>query len=139
MTGNVAQVFLDDEELFATLVGARNAISEGGHLVFEIPDPSYRGWEEWTGHASMSVSQTAVGRVEHWVELTDVDLPRVSFRHSFLFIDTGAVVTSESTLRIRDRPEMTSALLASGFAVDDVRDAPDRPGREFVFLARAVV
>ena len=27
-------------------------------------------------------------------------------------------------------------LALAGFVVDEVRDAPDRPGREFVFIAR---
>ena len=137
MTGNVAQVFLTDEEWFATLVGARNAIREGGHLVFEVRDPSYRGWEEWTKQTSKSVSDTAAGRVENWVELTDVSLPLVSFCHNFVFLDSGAIVTSKSTLRFRDRDEITSALLANGFTVEGIRDAPDRPGREFVFVCRA--
>jgi hypothetical protein len=29
--------------------------------------------------------------------------------------------------------------VAHGYAVDDVRDAPDRPGQEFVFFARRAV
>jgi len=137
MTGNVAQVFLTDEEWFATLAGARKALREGGHLVFEVRDPSYRGWQEWTREASRSVVDTTAGRVENWVELTDISLPLVSFRHSFLFLDSGAIVTSDSTLRFRDREEITSSLLANGFTVEETRDAPDRPGREFVFVCRA--
>jgi len=31
---------------------------------------------------------------------------------------------------------VTASLVAAGFVVDDVRDAPDRPGREMVFIAR---
>jgi hypothetical protein len=27
------------------------------------------------------------------------------------------------------------SLTAAGFAVDDVREAPDRPGKEFVFVS----
>jgi len=137
MTGNVAQVFLTDGEWFATLVGARNALREGGHLVFEVRDPSYRGWQEWTTEASRSVIDTAAGRVENWVQVTDVSLPLVSFRHGFRFLDSGAIVTSDSTLRFRDRHEITSAVLANGFTVEEIRDAPDRPGREFVFVCRA--
>ena len=48
----------------------------------------------------------------------------------------GAVLTSDSTLRFRTRAELADSLAAAGFAVDEVRDAPDRPGREFVFIAR---
>jgi hypothetical protein len=32
--------------------------------------------------------------------------------------------------------EIDQSLRRSGFVVDNVRDAPDRPGREFVFVAR---
>jgi len=43
MTGNVAQVFVRDEAWSATLTGAHTALRDGGHLVFETRDPSYRG------------------------------------------------------------------------------------------------
>jgi len=49
------------------------------------------------------------------------------------------VLTSDSTLRFRKRDEIEAALVANGYVVDDVRDAPDRPRREFVFLARRPV
>ena len=138
MTGNVAQVFLHDEEWSAVLVGVRRVLREGGHFVFETRDPSCRGWEAWTRDQSISVSNTVAGPVEHWVELTNVELPLVSFRHSFRFLDRGDIVSSDSTLRFRDRDEIASSLAAAGFAVEDVRDAPDRPGREFVLIARSI-
>ena len=131
MTGNVAQVFLDDEEWSAVLVGVRRVLCDGGHLVFETRDPSFRDWEEWTRERSISVRDTIAGPVEHWVELTKVELPLVSFRHSFRFLDGGDIVTSDSTLRFRERDKIAASLAAGGFAVEDVRNAPDRPGREF--------
>ncbi len=30
---------------------------------------------------------------------------------------------------------MTELLAAAGFTVEQIRDAPDRPGKEFVFIA----
>jgi hypothetical protein len=64
-----------------------------------------------------------------------VTLPLVSFRSTCVFPD-GEVLMSDSTLRFRNRDELEAALAENGYAVDDVRDAPDRPGRELVFLAR---
>ena len=55
-----------------------------------------------------------------------------------MFTADGTVVTSDSTLRFRTRAELDASLTASGFTVRDVRDAPDRPGRELVVLAAAV-
>jgi hypothetical protein len=46
----------------------------------------------------------------------------------------GTEVTSESTLRFRGRDEVESSLNINGFRVLDIREAPDRPGCEFVFI-----
>jgi hypothetical protein len=73
--------------------------------------------------------------VRTWVELTGVELPLVSFRSHFVFDSDGQVLTSDSTLRFRERSELEADLEAAGLRVDDVRAAPDRPGREFVVLA----
>ena len=60
----------------------------------------------------------------------------VTFRWTFVFDRDGAVLTSESTLRFRTRDELVGSVTAAGLEVVDVRDAPDRPGRELVVLAR---
>ena len=47
MTGNVAQVFLTDDDWRATLRGIRAALRPGGRFVFETRDPARRAWLEW--------------------------------------------------------------------------------------------
>ncbi|WP_420451709.1 hypothetical protein [Ilumatobacter sp.] len=69
------------------------------------------------------------------MELTSVDQPLVSFRWKFHFLDTATVIESDSTLRFRNLDELESSLSRAGFAIDQVRDAPDRPSREFVVIA----
>jgi hypothetical protein len=59
----------------------------------------------------------------------------VSFRTSFVFESDGAVLNSDSTLRFRDRDEITVSLAGAGFQIQDIRDAPDRPGLEIEFVA----
>ncbi|MEJ7744549.1 MAG: hypothetical protein WKF73_19645 [Nocardioidaceae bacterium] len=44
-------------------------------------------------------------------------------------------ITSTSTLRFRSQDEIAASLIASGYDVREVREAPDRPGRELVFVA----
>jgi len=136
MTGNVAQVFVTDEEWMSTLHGVRAALRPSGFLVFEMRDPSQRAWEAWTPDASRrTVDIPGVGPVETWVELTDVQPPLVSFRHTFVFSADATTLTSDSTLRFRERGEVTDSLVEAGFVVREVRDAPDRPGLEMVFVA----
>lgn len=135
MTGNVAQAIVDKFDWDATLRSIYEALRSGGHLVFETRDPRYEAWREWhdTSHSFTEVD--GVGAVEHWGELTDVSLPLVTFRWTFVFPD-GEVLVSDSTLRFREREEIETSLAAHGYVVDEVRDAPDRPGQEFVFFAR---
>jgi hypothetical protein len=47
MTGNVAQVFLADDEWGQTFRGIGAALRPGGHLAFETRRPDYRAWQEW--------------------------------------------------------------------------------------------
>lgn len=139
MTGNVAQVFVADEDWNATLRGIHAALRPDGHLVFETRRPERRAWEEWAADtAPTTLDFPGVGPVELRSEVTDVSLPLVSFRSTYTFLADGAVITSHSTLRFRGRDEVESSLAAHGYQVRDVREAPDRPGREFVFIARRV-
>jgi SAM-dependent methyltransferase len=136
MTGNVAQVFVTDEEWMATLGACREALNPGGRLVFEVRDPAKEAWKGWNrGQTYRTIEAPGVGTVESWVELVDVHLPLVSFRHSFVFREDRVVVTSESTLRFRTRSEIAETLSRAHLVVESVRDASDRPGLEFVFIA----
>jgi SAM-dependent methyltransferase len=95
MTGNVAQVFITDDDWGRALRAIRGTLRPRGYLVLETRRPERRAWEEWA----------------------------------------GSVVTSDSTLRFRGRDETETALAEHGYRVLEVRQAPDRPGREFVFIA----
>ncbi|MFE2887045.1 class I SAM-dependent methyltransferase [Streptomyces sp. NPDC059272] len=137
MTANVAQAIADPQTWQKALRGAREALRPGGHLVFETRNPARRAWEEWNRESSYRVTEIPrVGLVESWVQLMEVSRPLVTFRQIYRFGGDGQVLTSDSTLRFRERDEVERDLDAHGYVVDDVRDAPDRPGKEFVFLAR---
>jgi SAM-dependent methyltransferase len=139
MTANVAQVFLTDADWLATLTAVHGALRPGGHLVFESRDPARRAWEEWTEERTRStVDIPGVGRVTDWVQVTDSSGELVTFDSPNVFGADGTVITSQSTLRFRPREAIEASLGATGFVVDEVRDAPDRPGREFVFVVRRV-
>ena len=136
MTGNVAQVFVTDDAWRSSLDDLAAAISPGGHLVFESRVPARRAWEQWTPEHTRRRMRAEDGHVETWCEVLEVDEPFVTFRWTYQFESDGAVTTRDSTLRFRERDEIERSLDEAGFAVVDVRDAPDRPGNEWVFVAR---
>jgi SAM-dependent methyltransferase len=136
MTANVAQAIVTAADWSATLGGIHDALRPGGSLVFETRDPARHAWWQWNRDATFSSAEIdGVGRVDCWEEVTDVDGPLVTFRSMHVFASDGAVLSSMSTLRFRERDEVEQDLVAHGFVVDEVRDAPDRRGREFVFFA----
>lgn len=137
MTANVAQVFVGDGAWRDALTAVHAALVPGGRLVFESRDPDVRAWERWTPERTRQVVDVpGEGRVEEWIEVTGVGERTVTFSSPTVFHRDGVRVESTSTLVFRTRAELTHSLEEVGFVVDEVRDAPDRPGAEFVFVAR---
>ena len=137
MTGNVAQVFLSDLDWTNTLGGIHRALARDGHLVLETRRPERRIWEAWARDTAPVVFELPeVGRVERRMEVTSIDPPLVSFRYTYRFRDDGVVMVSDSTLRFRSRDEVERTLTDTGYRLRAVRDAPDRPGQEYVFIAQ---
>ena len=133
MTGNVAQVFVTDEDWDAALRGLARAVRPGGHLVFETRRPEAEDWRTWSGPPQVR-TVPGEGTVRTEFELLAAIPPLVTFRTVFTFAD-GERLTSESTLRFRGPAELRSSLLRHGFTVAEVREAPDRPGLEHVVIA----
>ena len=149
MTGNVAQVFITDDDWLSTIRSVHAALRPGGRFVFETRNPARHAWLRWTREHTHAVRTIpGVGSVTSWCDLLDVSGPLVSFRWTYDFAGSDEVtasdstvisdstVTSDSTLRFRSRGEVEESLAFTGYSVDEIRDAPDRPGLEFVFVAR---
>jgi SAM-dependent methyltransferase len=133
MTGNVAQVFVSDDDWTATLDAVRTALRPGGWLAFETRRPEVRDWESWD---LAPVPITVPGEKPATVArvVTRVAPPLITFETTTTVGEE--VVPSSSTLRFRQRQEVEADLRRHGFDVVEVRQAPDRPGKELVFLAR---
>ena len=139
MTGNVAQVFLTDDDWLSTLRACRAALRRDGQLVFEVRDPAREAWRAWNREDTRArVDLAGVGTLTHWAEVTDVSDQLVSFRWTFRFEASGEEITSDSTLRFRRRDEIEASLDMASLRLLEVRDAPDRPDQEFVFVAERI-
>jgi SAM-dependent methyltransferase len=141
MTGNVAQVFLEDSEWNTTLDNIHAALRSEGYLAFESRNPGDRAWERWNREATFQKNNTPHGPLEEWLELVSVGDGKVCFEGHNLFTDTGEVMVVRSELRFRSQPELTESLSNSGFIVEHVygdwqRGPVTSTSRVLVFIAR---
>ena len=72
MTGNVAQIFLEDVEWSATLRDIHAGLRPGGYLAFESRNPEAKEWESWHRKATYAQLDSPYGPVQTWLELEDV-------------------------------------------------------------------
>lgn len=140
MTANVAQVFVSDAAWADTLAAIHLLLRPGGHLVFETRIPERRAWQGWNGPGAVAVVD-GIGTVSDRYDVVAVEEldgggVLVTFDSPTTFEDLDLVVESRSTLRFRTHGEITASLAAAGFGHVDTRDAPDRPGLEWVVIAR---
>lgn len=120
MTGNVAQVFVDDEAWLTTLRDLHRALRPGGHLAFESRNPGARAWEQWNREQTFTRTDTPSGPLEEWLELVSVGDGRVHFQGHNVFLATGEVLVIDSVLRFRSLEELQRSLAATGFTVEEV-------------------
>lgn len=136
MTANVAMVFTDDAQWQNTLQRIALALKPGGTLIFETRRPEVRAWEQWTEQLTRETTVVAgQGAVTTWVQVLGYDNELLRFRETFRFENETEMI-SESTLRYRNREHIEATLDAAGFEVREVLDAPDRPGRQLIFVAQ---
>jgi hypothetical protein len=113
--------------------GIHGALRADGHFVFETRRPERRAGEEWAAAADPVIRNVpGIGIVERRSGVTKVPPPYVSFHSTYKFASDGFELGSNSTLRFRNHTEVEETLAANGFVTLDVRDAPDRTGREYV-------
>ena len=141
MTGNVAQIFLDDQTWAATLRDTHAALRSGGHLAFESRNPEDRAWERWNRGATFERTDSPHGPMERWLELVSVGDGRVRFEGHNVFTAAGEDVVTSSELSFRSQTGLTDSLIAAGFIVERIYGGWDRgpvtsASRVMVFVAR---
>jgi SAM-dependent methyltransferase len=137
MTGNVAQVFISEFSWSSNLLSIHKALRDNGWLIFEVRDPSKKAWLSWNKEQTFQrIATKAAGWVQSWCDLKKVENDLVTFQWTYLFESSNEQFISSSTLRFRSRLQIEDSLKQSGFAISEIKDAPDRPGMEFVFIAQ---
>jgi SAM-dependent methyltransferase len=118
MTGNVAQVFLDDAVWEVTLRDTHAALRPGGYLAFESRNPDDRGWERWNRDDTYTEFDTPNGPMICWLELVSVGKGHIHYVGHNVFKSTGEVVVASDELRFRTRSELEDSLRKAGFTVE---------------------
>ena len=120
MTGHAFQVFVDDDEVRASLAAIGSALTEDGRFAFETRNPLVRAWEHWTPDNAVEVvdASGAVVRMEHEVE-TPVEADIVRFTTAFTSPSWDRPQASRSTLRFLDAESLSSFLSGAGMAVEE--------------------
>ncbi|MFN8492441.1 MAG: class I SAM-dependent methyltransferase [Caldilineaceae bacterium] len=143
MTGNVAQVFLEDAEWDATLRAIHAALCPGGHLAFESRNPDDRTWERWNRAATYEQVNSPYGPLTCWLDLVSVKDGRVRFEGHNIFTATGETLVVSSELRFRSQAELRASLTNAGFTVEHIygdwrRGPVTGASRVLVFVARRI-
>lgn len=120
MTGNVAQVFLDDAEWNATLKSLHSALRTGGYLSFESRNPLAQSWRHWTRERTFEQINTDYGLMECWLDDVEVNGGIVQFSAHNKFISTNEDLVVKSQLRFRNETEYLQSLAKAGFRIIDV-------------------
>jgi SAM-dependent methyltransferase len=120
MTGHAFQVFVEDDEIRASLAAIRSALTEDGHFAFDTRNPLVREWEGWTPDNAVEVVGTggAVVRMAHEVD-TPVDGNTVSFTATVTSPSWDRPQVSRSTLRFLDADSLSSFLSDAGLAIEE--------------------
>jgi SAM-dependent methyltransferase len=107
MTGNVAQILVEDVAWMETLRAIHAGLRPSGYLAFGSRNPEDRAWERWN--------------VTHpdWVsEVISVKDHRVVVVGHIDFSDVGETLHASSEYRFRSLNELTSSLVDAGFTVE---------------------
>lgn len=120
MTGNVAQVFLNDNEWETTLHAIHATLRPGGYLAFESRNPLARAWETWIREDTFEQIETPFGLMDCWLELVDAENDKVRFLAHNVFKSTGEDLVVSSELRFRHHEELATSLTKAGFTIKQV-------------------
>ena len=113
MTGHVFQVFLEDDDVRATLRNLRRHLAPGGKLAFETRNPLVEEWRDWTpGRETLQVP--GIGAVEIHYNVTSTDPTFVTFETHFRFAANDTAIAT-TTLRFMSRDALAAFLAEAGF------------------------
>lgn len=142
MTSHVAQFFLKDIEWEEMLTAAHNALTPGGHIVFDSRTPIFPPYQTWpTEESPRRVEDSTHGPIDWYYKLLGIENNKVRYQLHFHFINSDEHITSTDELMFRSQEELTKSLGNAGFEVESVYGdwdgSPATPeSEEMIFIAK---
>jgi SAM-dependent methyltransferase len=120
MSGHAFQVFVDDDEVRASLAAIRSALTDDGRFAFETRNPLARVWEDWTpaNAAEVTDADGVIVRMAHEVE-TPVEGDVVRFTTTFTSPSWDRPQASQSALRFLEAASLSRYLADAGLVIED--------------------
>lgn len=120
MTGHAFQVFIEDDQLRASLTAIRSILAEHGRFIFETRNPLVRAWEGWTpkGKGIEIVRNGTTVRMKN-IAMPVVTGDLVSFTTAYTSSAWDRPQVSRSTLRFLDVEALASFLADAGLAIEE--------------------
>ncbi|HKE66450.1 MAG TPA: class I SAM-dependent methyltransferase [Micromonosporaceae bacterium] len=144
MASNTFQVFVEDDDVRASLAAIRAALVPGGQVAFGSRHPQARAWENWTPDNATDVVDAArrTIRVSHRVAAVVGDVV-VTFSETVSQPDGTTLRVDHGRLRFLDVPTLSAFLIEAGLAIDEqygdwARGPLTDASKEIVTVARRV-
>jgi SAM-dependent methyltransferase len=130
MTGNIPE-HMSDAQWANALAASHRVLRPDGHLVFGNRNIETQDWltspeyaprtAPGTENHGTRVQTTTAGTVHHWLEILELAPATFTFRWTFLVEDTSEELRWNSTFRIRTPTQVTRALEAASFELQEIR------------------
>lgn len=117
MASHAFQVFVEDDQLRASLSAIRAALVDGGRFAFETRNPQARAWEGWNTSFEVRDPAGEAARVEYAVEDVKGDVVWLTETLSGRWWDRPQ--TECGALRFLSAEALTTFLHEAGFVVDE--------------------
>jgi SAM-dependent methyltransferase len=117
MTGNAFQVFVEDDDVRASLAALRSFLTEDGRFAFDTRNPAGKEWERWSERISEVAHAGTRVRTEAPAPVYDGRL--LTFTTVYTSPDWDAPEVSHSTLRVFGVDELASFLTEAGLVIEE--------------------
>ncbi|MCA9361544.1 class I SAM-dependent methyltransferase [Candidatus Kaiserbacteria bacterium] len=121
MTSHVAQFLLTEEEWQGMLTNAFEALSQGGHILFDSRRSLTESFKKWpTKESPRHVTDPKLGAIEYWCNILNTTDTIANYELHYEFKDLNQKVVSTDSIIFRSKNTIEKSLKEVGFTIKTV-------------------